>query len=232
MDRKTLLSNSWSIIAAEYNRHLWILFTLSGNNPSCKTPSDVLHPKHRILVPRFRPWIQQSIQHLLTHPLPSHGEIVVPACGPGAELLDLHAAFPQRTIVGIDLAPGMVTEAQRTVTGCHNVRVLVGDACSLPALSPIAAILSTFGLQQMPSPAKVLKHWVDALTPGGMCVVCYWPPTVEENGPWQLLSILSNLPPAHVGVEEGGVWITYAAVHVHYHAARCNTQSKTVGAGY
>lgn len=38
-----------------------------------------------------------------------------------------------------------------------TVHALVGDACALPlhSLQPIAGVLSTFGLQQMPSPAQV-----------------------------------------------------------------------------
>lgn len=138
-----------------------ILFVCQTCTKTSQIETHQHNVRNRVLVPRFRPWIHQAISQLLAHhPVPHDGAIVVPACGPGAELLDLHAAAPQRTIIGIDLAPGMVAEAQRTVhaAGCGMVRVLVGDACTLPVsqLPPIAGILSTFGLQQMPHPDKVL----------------------------------------------------------------------------
>ena len=42
----------------------------------------------------------------------------------------------------------------------------VGDASRLAELAPLAAVVSCFGLQQMPQPAQVLAHWTRALRPG------------------------------------------------------------------
>lgn len=163
--------------------------------------ANVRNPTRRQLVPQFMPWIQQTIQQLLEHSDLPPGSVVVPACGPGIELVHLHKALPHRSIIGVDIAPGMVDEANRSAAtaGCSpryalfplrgcllspnlrllfftllqflctvqicsdttimhsSVNAIVGDACDLPLpdLQPIAGLLSTFGLQQMPSPAQV-----------------------------------------------------------------------------
>ena len=69
----------------------------------------------------------------------------------------------------------------------------VGDASRLDDLPPLAAVVSCFGLQQMPQPAQVLAHWTRALSPGrlpacgelagwgadglaGLCLLCWAAP--------------------------------------------------------
>ena len=42
----------------------------------------------------------------------------------------------------------------------------MGDASRLDELAPLAAVVSCFGLQQMPQQAQVLAHWTRALSPG------------------------------------------------------------------
>lgn len=96
-------------------------------------------------------------------------------------------------------------------------RCRVGDASQLDGLAPLAGVLSVFGLQQvrgcstpgassggsppalpaltpkavpvaqLPEPAGALANWTRALGPGGVLAVCFWPPTVEEEGPWKRL---------------------------------------------
>jgi hypothetical protein len=55
----------------------------------------------------------------------------------------------------------------------------------------LAAILTVFGLQQLPDPVSALKGWCSKLEPAGVAVVCFWPPgSVESHGPWQTYSEL------------------------------------------
>lgn len=50
-----------------------------------------------------------------------------------------------------------------------------------------AALTSGCPAAQMPEPAAALANWTRALGPGGVLAVCFWPPTVEEEGPWKRL---------------------------------------------
>ena len=82
----------------------------------------------------------------------------------------------------------MVEIARRRASACGaHVSAVVGDAMHPPA-GPHCAVLSVFGLQQLPDPASALGAWVGALAPGGVAVVIYWPvgAGVETHGPWAL----------------------------------------------
>jgi SAM-dependent methyltransferase len=158
-----------------------------------------------LFVPRFAPWTDAALAQLGAHAdsLPE-GAILVPCCGPGQELPPIAALLPDRTILGTDLAPGMVAIAQARCDALNAAAAApqrlfaeVGDAMDLTAgpgggadsaaPPPYAAILSVFGLQQLPDQAAAIAAWVRALAPGGVAVVVYWPmgAGVEESGPWK-----------------------------------------------
>ncbi|WP_329002130.1 class I SAM-dependent methyltransferase [Kribbella sp. NBC_00709] len=135
-------------------------------------------------VPRFAPWVQAAVDELDDVP---EGPIVVPCCGTFPELELLTPRFPGRRIVGIDLSAEMVRLARRRASGQPLVEVVQGDATTLdPALSA-AAVVSVFGLQQLPEPAAAIRSWYDVLRPGGRLCVVYWPEFAEETGPFALL---------------------------------------------
>ncbi|KAI7837870.1 hypothetical protein COHA_008357 [Chlorella ohadii] len=167
-ERLQLLARSWTTVAEGYR-------------------SNFVH--------RFAPWTQDTLRAFVQAgaSLPG-GTIAVPACGPGQELPLLAAAFPCHRIVGVDLSEGMAALARQLVQqqGLQGqVEVRVGDASRLDKLAPLAGVVSVFGLQQMPQPAAVLANWTQALAPGGVLCVCFWPQVVEERGPWQLLTALT-----------------------------------------
>jgi len=182
-----------------------------------------------LFVPRFAPWTDDALAQLGAHAdsLPE-GAILVPCCGPGQELAPIAALLPDRTILGTDLAPGMVAIAQARCDALNaaaaaaaagdegagagaaaaaapkrRLFAAVGDAMDLTDLTaagpgaaadsaaaptpPYAAILSVFGLQQLPDQAAAIAAWVRALAPGGVAVVVYWPmgAGVEDSGPWK-----------------------------------------------
>jgi SAM-dependent methyltransferase len=91
--------------------------------------------------------------------------------------------------VGIDLSPGMVALARTRAAGRPRVRVLVGDAATLdPAWTRrCGAVVSVFGLQQLPDPPLAVQSWRSALAPGGVLCVMYWPGVTESAGPFALL---------------------------------------------
>jgi SAM-dependent methyltransferase len=139
-------------------------------------------------VPRFAPWVGAAVEAITDVP---DGPIVVPCCGTFPELDLLAERFPGREIAGIDLSAGMVRLARERAArlGRSNVEVVQGDANILdPRWSDrCAAVVSVFGLQQLPDPETAIRSWVDALTPGGRLCVVYWPEITEDDGPFALV---------------------------------------------
>lgn len=139
-------------------------------------------------VPRFAPWVAATTQPVAEAALPA-GPILVPCCGTFPELGVLVERFPQREFVGLDLSDGMLRLARARAAGRPQVRLVHGDAATLdPAWTGnCAAVVSVFGLQQLPDPAAALRSWVGALRPGGMLSVMFWPDVAETEGPFALL---------------------------------------------
>jgi SAM-dependent methyltransferase len=142
----------------------------------------------RYFVPRFAPWVDLAVRAITETGLPD-GPVLVPCCGTFPELPALTASLPRREIVGIDLSPGMVRLARQRAAGWPRVRVEERDAATLaPGWSnACAAVVSAFGLQQLPDPAAALHSWAAALRPGGRLSVVFWPGSVEQHGPFALL---------------------------------------------
>ncbi|TDB90160.1 class I SAM-dependent methyltransferase [Actinomadura sp. KC216] len=142
----------------------------------------------RYFVPRFAPWVATATSALHARTLPP-GPILVPCCGTFPELPALAAAHPGREIVGIDLSPGMLARARRRTAAHPQARLVHGDAVELASRWPgeAAAVVSVFGLQQLPDPAAAITGWVSALRPGGVLSVLCWPDETETDGPFALL---------------------------------------------
>lgn len=149
-------------------------------------------------VPRFAPWVTAAVAAITAAPLPD-GPILVPCCGTFPELPALVGKFPDREIVGIDLSPGMVRRARARATSWPQVTVLEGDASALdPHWSGrCAAVVSVFGLQQLPEPVHAIRSWAGALRPTGRLSVVYWPDSTEPDGPFALISqvVRAHIPP-------------------------------------
>lgn len=144
-------------------------------------------------VPRFAPWVDVTVDAVAGELPP--GPILVPCCGTFPELPALLAAKPGRGIVGIDLSAGMVDIARARAAGAPLVDVVQGDAAKLePWSEACAAVVSVFGLQQLPEPATALANWVRALRPGGRLSVVFWPPGGEKSGPFALFSRILEPP--------------------------------------
>ncbi|MFI6833883.1 MULTISPECIES: class I SAM-dependent methyltransferase [unclassified Kribbella] len=139
-------------------------------------------------VPRFAPWVRTAVDAVGDVP---DGPILVPCCGTFPELDLLAPRFPGRRIVGIDLSAGMVRLARERAARLPDadVELVQGDAATLDPrwLGFCAAVVSVFGLQQLPDPRSAIASWYDALRPGGRLCVVYWPDVAEETGPFALL---------------------------------------------
>jgi SAM-dependent methyltransferase len=139
-------------------------------------------------VPRFAPWVNAAVQAITGTALPE-GTILVPCCGTFPELDTLLASFPDREIAGIDLSAGMVRRARQRAAHSSNVSVVVGDASTLDGhwSGRCAAVVSVFGLQQLPEPDQAIKSWLAALRPGAKLSIMYWPDVTEPDGPFALV---------------------------------------------
>ncbi|TCO33981.1 methyltransferase family protein [Kribbella steppae] len=139
-------------------------------------------------VPRFAPWVMAAVDAIGRVP---GGPILVPCCGTFPELDLLVGRFPGREIAGIDLSGGMVRRARERAArlAYASVEVVQADASTLDARwsGRCAAVVSVFGLQQLPDPEGALRSWLGALAPGGRMCVVYWPGQTEEDGPFALM---------------------------------------------
>lgn len=147
-------------------------------------------------VPRFAPWVDAAVRAVTSAPLPD-GPVLVPCCGTFPELDLLVEHLPGRELVGIDLSEGMVRLARDRAAGRPGVSAVVGDATDLGAWAGrCAAVVSVFGLQQLPDPACGIGSWYAALAPRGRLSVAYWPSPTETSGPFALLSEVQGGVPA------------------------------------
>lgn len=117
-------------------------------------------------VPWFGPIAAGLVEALDVRP----GERVLDVgCGRGAALLPLaEAAGPTGSVLGIDLAPGMVSRTAADVAHLPHVEVRVGDASApqLPeaAYDVVACCLVLFFL---PDPLAAVRAWLPSVAPGG-----------------------------------------------------------------
>ncbi|MFG1820519.1 class I SAM-dependent methyltransferase [Kribbella sp. NPDC049174] len=139
-------------------------------------------------VPRFAAWVKTAVGAIGGVP---DGPVLVPCCGTFPELELLVERFPGRELAGIDLSGGMVRRARERAARLDHpsVQVVQADASSLDARwsGLCAAVVSVFGLQQLPDPEAAIRSWVGALTSGGRMCVVYWPGETEDDGPFALL---------------------------------------------
>lgn len=142
-------------------------------------------------VPRFAPWVDAAVRAAVSAPLPD-GPVLVPCCGTFPELNALIRHLPDRRIIGIDLSTEMVRLARERASGHPQVSVVEGDASTLaPQWSgQCAAVVSVFGLQQLPEPTAALRSWTGALRNDGRLSVVYWPSRTETDGPFALIARL------------------------------------------
>ncbi len=164
--RKALLAAAWDEAASGYDRYF---------------------------SPRFAPWIEDALSEITSRAgeLP-RGPVLVPCCGPGRELELLAARLPGREILGSDLSRGMVELARARVASLPLVRVEQADASRLDERygRENAALLSCFGLQQIPAAPHALESWGRSLARGGVLSVVFWPPDRRDEGPFGVLQTL------------------------------------------
>jgi SAM-dependent methyltransferase len=98
----------------------------------------------------------------LLHDVP--GPVLDVGCGPGRTVAALRADRPQRTVVAVDLSPGMLA-----VTGAP---AMVADITALPvATGSAGAVLAMHMLYHVPDPEAGIREMARAKAPGGTVVI-------------------------------------------------------------
>ena len=100
-------------------------------------------------------------------------------CGPGAVALPAARAVGEDGgVVGVDIAPGMVSRLAEDAAsqGLAQVSAVVGDAASPPVQGPFDVVASSLVLFFLADPAAALRSWHGLLRPGGrLGVVTFGP---------------------------------------------------------
>ena len=153
----------------------------------------------RYFTPRFRPGIEAAQAELIARValLPA-GPVLFPACGPGTEIAWIARHLPERMLIGLDLSPGMIEVARRELADVQNVELEAADCRTLSNrfAGTAGAIVSSFGLQQMPKPDEVIADWTRTLAPGGILSVVCWPRSGDDDGPGAVIRrLLANRVP-------------------------------------
>jgi ubiquinone/menaquinone biosynthesis C-methylase UbiE len=104
--------------------------------------------------------------------------IVDVGTGVGTLIPDIHATFPQASIVGIDRSPGMLAIARRD----RGMHCAVADARQLPLATGCAdLVLMVFMLFHLQQPAEGLREVRRVLRPGGRIATVTWGGEFDSN---------------------------------------------------
>jgi SAM-dependent methyltransferase len=147
-------------------------------------------------VPRFAPYHLDLVRELA---LRSGARVLVPSCGPGAEVLAVARAVGATGHVrATDKSDEMVRlcREQALAAGFPSVEVGVADASDTRD-ARWDAIVCAFGLWQIDDRPGLVRSWAKALAPRGKVAVLTWGPA-DEDGPFELLATcMKDLEPAH-----------------------------------
>lgn len=116
--------------------------------------------------PGVRSWRARTVETLDLSP----GDTVVEmGCGTGANFPSLREQVgPDGRVVGVDLVPAMLRQAQIRIDRAdwENVHVVQGDATQ-PPVSAADALVSTFVVGMLGDPGEAVREWVNCVVPGG-----------------------------------------------------------------
>lgn len=115
---------------------------------------------------------QAKIAEELADALPprlSPSLVVDLGCGTGRLTGLLMERYPKASIVGLDLAPGMISACQQHCAGSAALRFVAGDAEDPAMLVPEANLIAcSCSAQWFQQPATTIKLWAESLAPEGL----------------------------------------------------------------
>jgi SAM-dependent methyltransferase len=120
------------------------------------------------------------------------------ACGPG--IVACAAAAQAGQVLGVDLTPAMIAQAQwrQRRLGLSNVDWLIGDATALPLpLASFDVVLTRYSFHHFANPAAVLAEVCRVCRPGGRIVIADVTPQARARAAYDAMERLRD--PSHVG---------------------------------
>lgn len=124
--------------------------------------------------PRYDGWAtaQDAIADGLVRRLPaalSPATVVELGCGTGLLSRRLLARFPAATLLGLDLASGMIETCRGRFAGERRAHFEVADAEDPRACAaPVDLVVTSCSAQWFTDPAATFRRWAGALAPGGL----------------------------------------------------------------
>jgi len=137
-------------------------------------------------VPRLIPYYEDLVQKAGAR---AGERVLVPAVGPGGELIALASAMKgQGSIVATDASPVMIEHAKAAAKAAEiavPITFEVADASDVLG-EKWDLILSAFGLWQLEERTAALRSWCEALTDEGRVALLEWGPP-DPTGPFELV---------------------------------------------
>lgn len=133
---------------------------------------------------------QACAAHLIPH-LKPHFDILDVGCGPGSITRDLAVFCPQGQTLGLDLSPGVVSQAESKYrTEVTNLSFAVGNAEDLSqfADNSFDVVHSHMCLFHLHNPATAFKEYFRVCKPGGIVA------TRDPAQEWFITDIRPDLP--------------------------------------
>ncbi len=120
------------------------------------------------------------------------------ACGSGVVARELAAgSAPGVSLVGLDIAPGMLAVARGRVPGAEW---RLGDACALPfADASFDRVICQFGLMFFADRVAALAEMRRVLRPGGRCALAVWDSLEHNPGFAGKVAILDRIAGSRAG---------------------------------
>ena len=141
---------------------------------------------------------QRDIGETLWQTLPESAQHVLDlGCGTGYWTQRLASHYPNATITGLDLAPGMLAHAQAQYGDA--IRWEQGDAAALPLSdASVDLVFSNLAIQWCPDIGAVMQELARVLVPGGQArITTLLPGTLSEVATaWQRPEALLQMPDA------------------------------------
>ena len=133
------------------------------------------------LNPGYHKHLLWSAERLEIHDEGEGTRVLDFCCGTGLSTEPLVRLYPKATIVGLDRSEGMLAKA-RVKDALRSVEFVAGDGMDPAAAGvkgPFDAILTAYGIRNMPDPDTCLHNVRNLLAPGG--VICFHEYSVADS---------------------------------------------------